>query len=398
MRQLRFLFALVGLPFVIPLQATELRPIILDPSYEHDKFETQPQDQMRAFRAYTSSFDGADDDDGDGEGDAWGIPEWVSYEIREAPGGVPSAFEDRPSPWMHDQELVDAGLCPTDDSYRNSGYERGHMCQREIARRLGQDADWNSHTLINACPQHPDMNGGVWFGLERMTSAWADRYGSVWVICGPVIYGWKPKEQIGDIGEMPVAVPDAFYKIVVKETEGGGVDVLAFLVPQHGVANFSSSKHPLIPYLTSVDTIEALTGLDFLTNVAGAEELERVSEIELWPTVVASPLVGPLNFAPTFAPADGSPLMEHAIPQEHVPAAAVPSFASAPPFTFPSVSAAPAFAISPSQSLQNGSASILSIRAATFAPAPPVVIVPAPCCQPCPPPRRQTRFFGFGRR
>lgn len=102
--------------------------------------------------------------------------------------------------------------------------------------------------------------------------------------CGPVVYGGTPREFIGDPGELSVAAPDAFYKIVVKENPNGKLDVLAFLIPQHGRGNYGSTNHPLTPYLTSVDTIEALTGLDFLTNVEDAEEdeLERTIPIALW--------------------------------------------------------------------------------------------------------------------
>lgn len=85
---------------------------------------------------------------------------------------------------------------------------------------------------------------------------------------------------------MPVAVPDAFYKIVVKDssTPGGQPDVLAFIIPMTGVGNYNSSNHEVTPYFTSVDTIEALTGLNFLTSVDDdvEAELERVVHIELW--------------------------------------------------------------------------------------------------------------------
>ena len=113
MRRLLCLLALASVLLAPPALATELRPIVLDPSYQHDRFVTEPQDHVRQFRAYTVSFDGDDDNDGDGEGDVWGIPEWVAYEIKRHPGPVPSAFEDRPRPWMDDDELVEVGACPT---------------------------------------------------------------------------------------------------------------------------------------------------------------------------------------------------------------------------------------------------------------------------------------------
>ena len=83
-----------------------------------------------------------------------------------------------------------------------------------------------------------------------------------------------------------MAVPDAFYKIVVKDSSspGGNPDVLAFIIPMTGVGNYNSENHDLTPYLTSVDTIEALTGLNFLTSLDDdlEGELERVVHIELW--------------------------------------------------------------------------------------------------------------------
>ena len=54
----------------------------------------------------------------------------------------------------------------------------------------------------------------------------------------------------------------------------------------HGGDDYGSSKANLVPYLTSVDTIEALTGLDFLSNVDDDIEnlVERIVQTELWPT------------------------------------------------------------------------------------------------------------------
>ena len=64
-----------------PAYAAKLKPIHLHPEYDHDKFVTKPADIVRKFRAYTTSFDSADDDNGDGAEDRWGIPHWVAYQI-----------------------------------------------------------------------------------------------------------------------------------------------------------------------------------------------------------------------------------------------------------------------------------------------------------------------------
>ena len=87
--------------------AADYRPIVLDPAYEHDQWRTQPQDHIFQFAAYTSSFDGADDNNGDRDSDTWGIPEWVSYEIKKL---IADHHLDKRPKWMTDQALYDQGI------------------------------------------------------------------------------------------------------------------------------------------------------------------------------------------------------------------------------------------------------------------------------------------------
>ena len=47
-------------------------PILLDYSYEHDRWITLPRDIQLDFAAYTVSFDSEDDNNGDGTLDIWG--------------------------------------------------------------------------------------------------------------------------------------------------------------------------------------------------------------------------------------------------------------------------------------------------------------------------------------
>jgi hypothetical protein len=49
--------------------------------------------------------------------------------------------------------------------------------------------------------------------------------------------------------EHPVVIPDAFFRVVVKENGDGGFDVLSFLIPQRGqgtsVARTTHCRNPL---------------------------------------------------------------------------------------------------------------------------------------------------------
>ena len=280
--------SILSFSFVWPVvDAANYKPIELHPDYEHDKWVTLPHDYIKEFRAYTVSFDTEDDNDGDGEGEEWAVPEWVAYEIRAVTEPL-AASPGRPSRWITEEVLFQQLIAPDDDSYKGSGYSRGHMCMKHIAFRLGENADWNTHTVLNACPQIQPFNAGIWLNLEEMTAEWADLYGKVWVICGPVFYDKIPTQWIGGDNSVKVAIPDGFFKIVIKESEViGKPDVLAFLYPHnHQAIEYKQKKagnrHEL--FMTSVDKIEALTGLDFLTNLEDRieAEIEKDIVVEIW--------------------------------------------------------------------------------------------------------------------
>ena len=242
---------------------------------EHDRFVTQPTEAVREFRAFKVSFDT------DADGIALGVPDWVAYELRRNASGERTSHP-RPSRWFTDDDLHRQGIAPDDSSYRNSGYSRGHLCMKSHAGRLGPEADRETHTVLNACPQMQRMNGGIWLAIENLTGRWADEHDVIWIVTGPVFTN-SPKTWIGDPGEIPVAVPDAFFKLAIRH-DGVTTSVLAFLVPMYGDQSHSSSKADVRPYLTSVDVIESLTDLDFLSALPDSEEdrLERSVATRLW--------------------------------------------------------------------------------------------------------------------
>ena len=98
----------------------------------------------------------------------------------------------------------------------------------------------------------------------------AERLGEVWVVTGPV-FSSRPKKLNGK-----VAVPSQCYKIIVDEVDGG-YRALAFLFPQ-------SPKDGARPedFLTSIDAIEAETGLDFFSGLAGEAAMESETARGLW--------------------------------------------------------------------------------------------------------------------
>lgn len=271
-----------------------------DSEYHHDRFGTLPIDTLRQFDAFLVSLDGEDDET------LRGVPEWVAYEMRATPPGLGSA-PGRPRKWATDNALHEAGLAPDDSTYRNSGFSRGHMCMKQHAFRVSADADRETHTVLNACPQLQTMNNGVWKAIEMLTGDWADSYGAVWIVTGPIFLPNKEAVWIGDGEEIRAGIPDAFFKVVVKE-DGDAFDVLAFIVPMRGDSTIGKSSASVSPYLTSVDIIEALTGLDLLTQLPAENDVEQRVFTQLWSTdgldpIVAAPVEPPQGaLAPTATP------------------------------------------------------------------------------------------------
>ena len=102
------------------------------------------------------------------------------------------------------------------------------------------------------------------------------------MICGPVFVKGREIEWIGDAGEKRIPVPHGFFKIVIRERKGK-LDVLAFVFPHKEIKKIGG-KYDYSAFLTSVDFIEKLTGLDFLTALPDeeGEMIERRRAERIW--------------------------------------------------------------------------------------------------------------------
>jgi endonuclease G len=138
--------------------------------------------------------------------------------------------------------------------YTRSGYDRGHLAPNyAIATRYGREAQEDTFLMSNITPQKHTLNAGPWKALEqRIATNYPARFGEIWVVAGP-IFGAAPARL-----KRRVAVPEAFFMVVLDEQEGS-VRATAFLLPQ------SAAGESLDAYLVSIDEVERRTGLDFLS-------------------------------------------------------------------------------------------------------------------------------------
>ena len=91
-----------------------------------------------------------------------------------------------------------------------SGYDRGHMAPA-ADMKWSKQAMEESFYMSNICPQNPNLNRGDWNDLEEKSRQWAKKYGAVYIACGPIYDTKRPKR----IGNNKVAVPHAFYKVIL---------------------------------------------------------------------------------------------------------------------------------------------------------------------------------------
>ena len=182
-------------------------------------------------------------------------PLWVSYDLTASHLSGPATRTDN---YKADPALPVGQRAELSD-YSGSGYDRGHMCPA-ADNYYSITAMNECFYLSNMCPQNGSINSGKWASLESQIRTFTATKGECWIICGPIFSG-----TISTIGSNQVAVPSSFYKIVVYAS-GSGVEAAGFVMPN------ASSSNALSSYLTKIDDIEALTGLDFLNALSVSDQ------------------------------------------------------------------------------------------------------------------------------
>ena len=194
---------------------------------------------------------------------------WVSWYLNSSSRGSAPRQND----FRADNTLPSGWYQVNENDYSGSGFDRGHMTPS--ADRTSTVAD-NSATffMTNMIPQAPGNNQGPWEKLESYLRAQLDVNGGqeVYIIAGSYgIGGTGTAGTTNTIAGGKVTVPSQTYKIAVILTNG--IDdvnrvttttrVIAVIMP-----NIDSIRpNDWRPYRTTVDAIEAATGLNFLTNV-----------------------------------------------------------------------------------------------------------------------------------
>ena len=151
-------------------------------------------------------------------------------------------------------------------------YDHGHMCPAGD-NKWSKLAMEQSFLLTNMCPQHSRLNGGDWKELEEKCRDWANEYGEIYIVCGPIFYDGK-KGAIG--GSKEIWVPDAFYKVVLCMKDNP--KSIGFIYPNVG------KHHPIEYYVMTVNDVELKVGFDFFYILPDdmEEEIESQKDLYFW--------------------------------------------------------------------------------------------------------------------
>lgn len=200
---------------------------------------------------------------------------WVAWRLDSSwIGGAQRQDDYRP-----DASLPAGWYQVQNSDYSGSGYNRGHMCPSGDRTNSVEN---NSATFLmtNMVPQISENNQGPWEEFETYCRSLAAQGNEIYIYSGPA-------GNIGTIAQGRIVVPAYTWKVVIimpngtNDLERFGRSTRAFgiIVPNTLPLNINA---PWREFRVPINTVENLTGYDFLTNVGRntAELVERKRDMQ----------------------------------------------------------------------------------------------------------------------
>lgn len=179
------------------------------------------------------------------------IPNWVAWHLTAA--HTDGEVKRPGNAWHEDTEVPMPRATRSD--YKGSGWTHGHMCPAGD-NKWDSEAMYESFLMTNCCPQHGNLNSGVWNEIERSCRRWAERFGDVYIVCGPILL----RQEHETIGENHVVVPEAFFKVVVCLDEDHPMGI--GFVCRNTEGNRKKDFH-----VNSIHEVERITGMTFFPHL-----------------------------------------------------------------------------------------------------------------------------------
>ena len=190
--------------------------------------------------------------------------EWVAYKLTSK---MVSGAGERENKFKPDP-LVASGTA-TDKDYRKTNYDKGHLCP-------AADMSWKQSAMnetfyfSNISPQAPRFNRGIWKTLEEDVREWVKKEKTLYIVTGGIL-----RDSLKTIGvNHDISVPEYFYKVIV-DVEAPEKKGIAFIMKNE------ESDEPVADFAVTIDSVEALTKIDFFPDLPDALEKKIEGSIDL---------------------------------------------------------------------------------------------------------------------
>ncbi|WP_299462474.1 DNA/RNA non-specific endonuclease [uncultured Microscilla sp.] len=213
-----------------------------------------------------------------------GLANWVSWHL--SPEWRGSA--DRQDDFRPDTDVPEAWYRVTQNDYRSSGFDRGHICPSADRTRSVSD---NSATFVmtNMMPQAPNNNRETWRLLEEYGRDLITQGNEVYIISGAYGQGGTGSNggTTNTIAGGRVVVPSNTWKVIIVLPNGSD-DVNRITKDTRIIAvdmpNTQNIEKDWGKYRVSIDDLEQKTNLDFLSKVAVDIQAVIEAKVDVGPT------------------------------------------------------------------------------------------------------------------
>lgn len=223
------------------------------------------------------------------------LAQWVFHKLIPDVnfGNVTRSNDFRPDPLLGGQSAVQEDYFVTHEQpdgttqYDGFGFDRGHLAP-SADFRWSATALSESYFYSNMTPQRPGFNRNSWAEVEDILRGIIyNEPKEYFIITGPVL---EPGLPVIERGVNKLSIPQYHYKIIVDASEENPRG-MAFLMPNE------ECDYPLDYYVVSIDSIEALTGLNFFPNFTPEQEkvIESKSVFGDWKTGKPKDDVAPMR-------------------------------------------------------------------------------------------------------
>ncbi|KAA6339104.1 Nuclease [termite gut metagenome] len=210
------------------------------------------REQIIFHTGYTVSYNGL-----------WRLPNWVAYELTRS---ETRGAEKRSNRFVVDPQIKGASAANKD--YLHSGYDKGHLAPA-ADMKWSRVAMKESFYFTNICPQHPQLNRHRWKELEDKVRDWANVDSAIVIVCGPLV----AEKGTKTVGDNRVVVPQGFFKVILSP----------YVSPPQAIGFIFKNEpdlKPLQTFVVTVDSVEAITAMDFFSQLPDEMETTVESQVD----------------------------------------------------------------------------------------------------------------------